>query len=64
MLLSGKKKQKSHMNDGKSQIEKSSDINLPTTPALDIKDVSEMPAKKSSFLPKSGQSWINLVDPI
>ena len=34
------------MNDGKSQLEKSSDINLPTLPALDIKDVVEMPAER------------------
>ena len=34
------------MNDGKSQLEKSSDINLPTLPALDIKDVAEMPAER------------------
>lgn len=34
------------MNDGKSQLEKNSDINLPTLPALDIKDVAEMPAER------------------
>lgn len=47
MLLSGKNKyNKYNVNDGKSQLEKSSDINLPTLPALDIKDVAEMPAER------------------
>lgn len=47
MLLSGKNKyNKYNMNDGKSQLEKNSDINLPTLPALDIKDVVEMPAER------------------